>query len=316
MYKLENRLTSFSNFIGQDKIIQTLKAMINSTLVQETSFPHTLIYGAPGMGKTTLASIIANELQVNIHYIQGANIEKKSDLISVLSLIQENDIVFIDEIHSINKNVIEFLYNAMEDFVFDLILGVDDNAKAMRMRIKPFTLIGATTKLNDIAQPLKDRFGYLARVVDYTDENINQIIEKTSQDNNIEISKNSISLISKYSRQTPRLANNLLFRVNDFAISENSGIIDTKIIHTTFKSLDLYEYGLTKDHIEYMQILYEGFDELSVALDTICGLVLHSKETIVNEIEPILLFHKFILKTSRGRKITQKGIEYLKRQRL
>ncbi|QNM93317.1 Holliday junction branch migration DNA helicase RuvB [Mycoplasma sp. Pen4] len=309
------RPTSFKDFIGQTKLTKTLQIMIESAKNQNKVLDHILFYGMPGMGKTTLATVIANSLDTRIHYVQGSNIEKKADLISILSVINENDIVFIDEIHSVNKNVVEFLYSAMEDFVFDLIIGVDGNARAMRMKLKPFTLIGATTKLSEISQPLIDRFGYVARLVNYTNEDIFKILKISAKKMNLEIEDELLKYIASYSRSTPRLSNHLLNRVNDFAIA-NKTFISKPLIKKTFKYLDLYQFGLTKDHIEYLQVLKEGFEEKCVSLDVICGLLLHTKESIVNEIEPPLLLLKLIEKTSRGRRISSLGIDYLIRQKI
>ncbi|MHA3795936.1 Holliday junction branch migration DNA helicase RuvB [Mycoplasma sp. HF14] len=316
MNYLDLRPNKFSEFIGQNKLVKTLQAMMRSAQIQNKILDHILLYGSPGMGKTTLATLIAKENKSRIHFIQGANIEKKSDLISVLSVINEGDIVFIDEIHSINKNVIEFLYGAMEDFVFDLIVGAEGNSRAIRMKIKPFTLIGATTKLNEISQPLKDRFGFVGRIVNYTPEDIFKILTITRQKLSIDVSDEILKLVTSYSRRIPRLANHLLERVNDFALAHNKGIINKRIVKKTFKYLDLYEYGLTKDHIEYLEVLKEGFEEKYVALDTITGLLLHTKDSIVNEIEPPLLLLKLVEKSSKGRRITSEGIDYLIRQKL
>ncbi|SJZ45115.1 Holliday junction branch migration DNA helicase RuvB [Mycoplasmopsis verecunda] len=316
MNYLDLRPNKFNEFIGQHKLVKTLQAMMRSAKIQNKVLDHILLYGAPGMGKTTLASLIAKENQSRIHYIQGANIEKKSDLISVLSIINENDVIFIDEIHSINKNVVELLYSAMEDFVFDLIIGVDGNSRAIRMHIKPFTLIAATTKLNELTQPLKDRFGFIGRIVNYTNEDIFKILNISRNKLNIDVNDEILNIIASYSRSTPRLANHLLERVNDFSLAHNDGKITQRIVKKTFKYLDLYEYGLTKDHIEYLEILKDGFEEKYVSLDTISGLVMHNKETIVNEIEPSLLLYRLVEKTSKGRRITSEGIDYLIRQNL
>ncbi|WP_025755587.1 Holliday junction branch migration DNA helicase RuvB [Mycoplasmopsis cricetuli] len=305
------RPSNYKNFIGQERLIKTIKAMIDSSNKQNKVLDHILFYGLPGFGKTTLATIIAKETNSNIHYIQGANIERKADLISILSTIKEKDIVFIDEIHSINKNVIEFLYNVMEDFVFDLIVGVDSNARAIRMKIKPFTLIGATTKIGEIIQPFKDRFGFIGRFIDYSQKDLIQIIKNSAKISKINIEENLIKVIASHSRSTPRIANHLLQRINDFALSLNNGIINKKIILKTLKHLELYPLGLYKDHIEYLNVLKDGFDEKAVSLDVLTGIVSATKENILNEIEPILLYLKLIEKTSKGRKITAKGIDYL-----
>ncbi|CCP24068.1 Holliday junction branch migration DNA helicase RuvB [Mycoplasmopsis cynos] len=316
MQLTELRPSSFKEFIGQENLKKTLKAMIDSAKQQKKILSHLLFYGLPGMGKTTLVSLIGSEMNKKIHFIQGTNIERKSDLINVLSVINEGDIVFIDEIHSINKTVVEFLYNAMEDFVFDLIIGVEGNSRPMRMKIKPFTLIGATTKINEISQPLKDRFGYIGRLINYNDVEIFKILKNTAKRLNIDINDECIEKIVSYSRKTPRIANHLLQRVNDFAISLNEGKINLKTIKKTFKCMDLYEYGLSKDHIEYLEILKEAFFEKYASLFTLTGLARFAKEDILTEIEPILLFYELIEKTSRGRRISSKGLDYLIRQNL
>ncbi|TDV23264.1 Holliday junction DNA helicase subunit RuvB [Mycoplasmopsis mustelae] len=316
MEKLELRPQNFNDFIGQIHLKSTLQTIIESAKKQNKVLPHILFYGSPGMGKTTLASIIANEYQSNIHFVQGANIEKKSDLISMLSVINEGDILFIDEIHSVNKNVIEFLYNAMEDFVFDLIIGVEGNSRSMRMKIKPFTLIAATTKINEIIQPLKDRFGYIGRIIGYTQDDIIKILKNTCKKMQIGVETKILEQLTEYSRLTPRIANHIIQRVYDFAISHNSGVIDRKIVKKTLRSLEIYKYGLTNEHIQYLEILKDGFDQNSVSLNTISGLTIREKGDIVSEIEPILLYLNLIEKSSRGRRITSKGIDYLISQKL
>ncbi|ADE19714.1 Holliday junction branch migration DNA helicase RuvB [Mycoplasma crocodyli] len=308
--KTDLRPSNFKEFIGQNKIKETLKAMIISANTQKRVLDHILFYGPPGTGKTSLATIIANEQNAIIHYVQASNIDKKSDLVSILSTINHGDILFIDEVHGLNKVIEELLYNAMEDFVFDILIGTEENAKTIRMKIKPFTLIAATTKLNLISQPLKDRFGFIAKLNNYELIELVRILKNSAKALKIEIGESEANLICSYSRQTPRIANNLLRRVNDFKIANNKELIDFKIIEKTFDNLELYEFGLTKDHIEYLDLLRNSFDEKWASLDTMCGLLNLEKDNLLNEVEPILLYYGLIKKSSRGRQITNEGISY------
>lgn len=308
---LNFRPSSFNDFIGQNKLIVTLKTMIESSKKQNISLDHILFYGPPGTGKTTLANIIAHETNTKIHYLQGALLEKKSDVLSIFSNLNEGDIIFIDEIHSINKNLDELIYNAMEDFKIDIILGTEGNSKSLRMKLKPFTLIGATTKINQISQPLKDRFGLKARINNYSIEDIKKILTNSYQKMHINIEEKAIDLIAKYSRFVPRIANNLLKRVYDFSLVKNENNISFKTTKDAFKQIELYEYGLTSEHLDYLKILKDVFIEKWASLDSISGILNSSKEIIINEIEPILLNYKFIEKSSKGRRITTLGIDYL-----
>lgn len=310
------RPSHFDEFIGQKKLIETIKAMIFSSKKQKKCLDHILFYGLPGTGKTSLASIIANETNAAIHYIQAANVEKKSDLISILSTINEGDILFIDEIHSLNKLIEELLYNAMEYFVFDIVLGAESNAKTMRMKIKKFTLIGATTKLNVISQPFKDRFGFIAKFNPYEIDELEKIIQNSANILKIKIESKEVKYICKYSKSTPRIANNLLKRANDFRIVQEKEIIDLDILKTTFDYLDLYEFGLSKDHLDYLELLRDSFEEKWASLDTITGILSSNKENVINDIEPLLLYYRLIKKSSRGRQITSLGIDYVLRNKL
>ncbi|EFF41441.1 Holliday junction branch migration DNA helicase RuvB [Mycoplasmopsis alligatoris] len=308
--KIDLRPSTFNEFIGQAKLKETIKAMIVSARVQNKSLDHILLYGPPGTGKTSLAGIIASAQKSFIHYVQASNIEKKSDLISIFSTLNQGDILFIDEVHSLNKMIEELLYNAMEDFVFDVIIGTEDNAKTMRMKIKPFTLIAATTKINNISQPLKDRFGLVGKMHNYEDSELVKILKNSASILKLDLGQSEAEYIVSFSRQTPRIANNLLKRVNDFKIAKNKEIIDLKIIQKTFDNLELYEFGLGKDHVEYIQLLKDSFDEKWASLDTISSLLNTNKENLLNDIEPILLFYRLIKKSSRGRQITNEGINY------
>ncbi|TPI01587.1 Holliday junction branch migration DNA helicase RuvB [Mycoplasma struthionis] len=309
--KQEFRVDNFEDFIGQNKITSTLKVMLNAAKAQKKPVDHILFYGPPGLGKTSLAKIIANETNSKIIYVQGPMLEKKSDILTLFSSINENDIIFIDEIHGINKNIEEMLYSALEDKVIDVVLGVDGDKKIMRMQLKNFSLIGATTKFQNISKPLKDRFGYVGKLLPYEENEIEKIIEKSALRNKINIDNQAINFIAKHSRQTPRIANNLLKRVNDFAIYSNEKIINLKTVKETFKYLDIYLYGLYIPQIEYLKTLNLTFNKKTASLEAISSIIKDDRYTIINEIEPLLLIHKLIEKTPRGRKITQEGIKYL-----
>ncbi|TPR54087.1 Holliday junction branch migration DNA helicase RuvB [Metamycoplasma neophronis] len=307
----EFRVEQFEDFIGQHKITSTLKVMISSAKHQSRPIDHILFYGPPGLGKTSLAKIIAKQSDKNIIYVQGPMIEKKSDILTIFSSIQDNTIIFIDEIHGINKNVEELLYSAMEDNVIDVVLGVDGDKKIMRMKLKNFSLIGATTKFNLLSKPLKDRFGYIGKLINYTDEEIAEIIKKSAARNDIEIDEEAIYNIATHSRQTPRIANNLLKRVNDFAIHSNQKMIDKNIVKRSFEYLDIYPYGLYYPQVEYLKTLHTVFNKKFASLDAISSIIKDDKGSILNEIEPLLLIYKLIEKSPRGRRITQAGIDYL-----
>lgn len=309
--KIELQPSSFDEFIGQNNVKNTIKTMIASSLRQGINLDHMLFHGIPGTGKTSLAGIIANELNRQIHYVQASNLEKKSDLITILTCLNEGDILFIDEIHSLNSIIEESLYNAMEYFVFDLIIGVDASARTMRMNLKKFTLIGATTKFNMISKPFKERFGYIARFNNYTKKELCKIIRNSADKLQIEINDEEIFQISSFSNFTPRIANNLLKRCNDFRISLNKEVIDQETVRKTFYNLDLYKLGLGKEHVDYLKMLRENFNDKWVSLDTIANLMSIPKENILMNIEPLLLMHCLLIKSSRGRKISSYGIDYL-----
>ncbi|MDC8918128.1 Holliday junction branch migration DNA helicase RuvB [Metamycoplasma hyosynoviae] len=307
----EFRVENFNDFIGQSKLKETLKVMISSSQKLHQPIDHILFYGPPGLGKTTLAKIISNETKRNITYVQGPLIERKSDLLTMLSSIKENDIVFIDEIHGINKNIEELLYSALEDGVVDVVIGVDGDKRIMRMRLNKFSLIGATTKFNLVSKPLKDRFGYIGKLKNYTDKEIEKIIFNSAIRNNIKIDDASIAEIARHSRQTPRIANNLLKRVYDFTLYENKPQITLQLVKKAFEHIGIYEFGLYSTQIDYLKTLHEVFNDSYASIETIGSIVRDDRNTIINEIEPLLLYYKFIEKSPRGRRITQRGIDYL-----
>lgn len=312
----EFSINSFDEFVGQEKLISTIKIIIESAKVQKKQIDHLLFYGPPGLGKTTLAKIISKETKSNIVYVQGPLIEKKGDVLTIFSSINDNDIIFIDEIHGINKNIEELFYSALEEGTIDVALGVDGDKKIMRMKLKKFCLIAATTKINLLSKPLKDRFGYIGKLSDYSDLEIAKIIFNSATKNKIKIKNDAINFIAIHSGQTPRVANTLLKRVNDFAIYYKIDLIDLETVKKAFSYLGIYLYGLYSPQIEYLKTLHKVFNDKFSSLDAISSIIKDDKYTILNDIEPILLIYKLIEKSPRGRKITNNGIEYLKSQNI
>ena len=312
--KSEFRVKTFNDFIGQEKIKETLKVMIAGANQLHKPIDHILFYGPPGLGKTSLAKIIANETKRNIIYVQGPLLERKSDLLTLLSSFKDNDIVFIDEIHGINKNIEELLYSALEDGVVDVAIGVDGDKRIMRMKLNKFSLIGATTKFNQVSKPLKDRFGFIGKLVNYNNDEIEQIVKNSATRNSILIDEQSIIEIANHSRQTPRIANNLLKRVYDFALYEKIKEINISIVKKAFNCIGVYKLGLLQTQIEYLKTLHIVFNDSYASLDALSSIVKDDRYTIINEIEPTLLYFKLLEKSSRGRKITDLGIQYLSKK--
>ncbi|WGI37061.1 Holliday junction branch migration DNA helicase RuvB [Mesomycoplasma lagogenitalium] len=309
---LEIRPKNFDEFIGQKELVNTLKVLINSSKKRHKNLDHILFYGAPGLGKTTLAKIISLEMKEQIKFVQGSLIEKKSDVLSIFGSIKKGDLIFIDEIHSLNKNVEELLYSAMEEYVIDIQIGVEGESKIMRMKLPEFTLIAATTKIDKISQPLKDRFGYLAKLKSYSKQDMAIIIKNSSKKLKIKIDDQDIDYITTFTNSTPRIANNILKRIRDFFIYEKKEFIDRTLIDKTLKNIGIHRKGLNNLHIDYLKMVGQVFRKKSVSLDVISGILKESKENILTNIEPLLLQLNLIEKTSRGRKITDSGIEYLK----
>ena len=305
------RPKNFKEFIGQNKLKETLQVIINSSVKRKKQLDHILFYGNAGFGKTSLAHIIANTLDKKIRFVQGPLLEKKSDVLSLFCSIENGDLIFIDEIHGINKKIEEIFYSALEDYSIDIFIGPEGDQKLIRMKLPNFSLIGATTFFSKVSQPLKDRFGYIAKFDSYNLKNIYKIIRNSSKKLKIKIDKESIEKISLYSRNVPRIANNLLKRTWDFAIDSNSEKVSLKIVDKTFKSIGLYKNGLNDMHINYLKNLYKNFNQKHVSLNLILGFLNEEKNNVEKEIEPILISLNLITKNSKGRKITSEGINYL-----
>lgn len=306
-----HRPKCLNEFIGQSKIKNVLEISINSAKKRKKQLDHVLISGMQGMGKTTLANIIAYELGNKIKFAQGPQLEKKSDILTLLASISEGNIIFIDEIHGINKNIEELIYSAMEDGIIDVILGPDGDSKVIRMKLPSFTLIGATTKLSKISTPLRDRFGIILRIPHYTLDEVKEIVLKNANILNIDIAENSAIEIASHSRKNPRVAIHLLKRSLDYALSLEKETIDAETIESTFSGLGIYKFGLTETHITYLKLLSERYGKKYCSLELIAGLLSENKDAIEHDIEPILIDLYLIDKTSRGRTITIEGMHYL-----
>ncbi len=305
------RPKTFEEFIGQDKLKQVIEVMIISAKKQKKTIDHILFHGKPGIGKTSLAEIIAKELGSKIRHAQGPTLEKKADLLSLFGSVVKGDVIFIDEIHGISKNIEELMYSALEDGVIDIIIGPEGDSKIVRLKLPSFTLIGATTKLGSVSAPLKDRFGILGKLRPYSEIEIDMIVIQSARTLKWRINKSSSKLISAYSRNTPRIANNFLKRVIDFAIVGGFKAINDEVVLKTFEYLGIYKFGLTEQHVLYLKCLNDVFNEKPASLDSLIGVLGETKENIEVDIEPILLTHHLIERTSRGRRLTNKGIKYI-----
>lgn len=314
--ELENTLRprDFANYIGQTRLKKNLQLAIAAAKKRGEPIDHLLMYGPPGLGKTTMASVIANEMSAQIRITSGPAIERAGDLASLLTNLGDGDILFIDEIHRLNRSVEEVLYSAMEDFKLDIMLGKGPSARSLRLDLPKFTLIGATTRTGALAAPLRDRFGMIHRLEFYKPEEIEQIIKRSAKILEVKIDASAASELAKRSRLTPRISNRLLKRARDYADVNGDGIIDMKISAGALELLEIDELGLDPADRMLLNSIIDSYNGGPVGVETLAALTAEERTTIEDFIEPYLMQIGLIERTPRGRKVTAKTYKHLGRK--
>ncbi len=310
-YDKSIRPTNFEEYIGQTEVKENVKVFVKASLLRDKTLDHVLLYGPPGLGKTTLAHIIANELGVNIKTANGPTIEKTGDLAAILSSLEPRDVLFIDEIHRMPRYIEEVLYSAMEDYQLDIIIGNEGQTRNIKIDLPPFTLIGATTRAGDLSSPLRDRFGITCKLEYYTDEELERIVKRSSNVLEVNITDEAAKIIAKRSRKTPRIANRLLKRVADFALVDGDGEINKEVTLKALKRLGVDSTGLDKVDMEYLSSIITKFNGGPVGIDSIASTIGEECTNIEDVIEPFLLQEGYLKRTARGRIATEKAYELL-----
>lgn len=315
---LEKKLRplSFDDFAGQEQILENLKVFVQAANQRNEALDHTLFHGPPGLGKTTLANILANELQVGIKITSGPVLDKPGDLAGLLTNLEERDVLFIDEIHRLSPIVEEYLYSAMEDFKIDIMIESGPNARTVQINLNPFTLIGATIRSGLLTAPMRARFGISSRLQYYTTELLTTIVERSAAILKMPISMEAAIEIAGRSRGTPRIANALLRRVRDFAQIKGNGTIDIEIARYALKALNVDAHGLDEMDNKILNTIIDKFKGGPVGLSTLATAVSESSETIEEVYEPFLIQEGFIMRTPRGREVTEKAYKHLGKVKL
>lgn len=301
-----------NEYIGQENVKQNIKVYIEAAKMREEPLDHVLLYGPPGLGKTTLANIIANELGVNIKTASGPSIEKSGDLAAILSTLEPNDVLFIDEIHRMPSFIEEILYPAMEDFMLEIMIGGEGNTRSIRINLPPFTLVGATTRAGDLTSPLRDRFGIIEKLQYYTTEELMAIVKRTSRVLGVPIEEKAALELASRSRGTPRIANRLFKRVRDFALVEGNGTIDLPITKKALERLKIDDKGLDETDHQFLLAIIQKFRGGPVGIESVASAIGEEVATLEDVCEPYLLQQGFLKRTPRGRVATHLAYEHLK----
>ncbi len=306
------RPDSIDEYIGQSEVKENLKVFIEAAKMRGETLDHVLLYGPPGLGKTTLACIIANELEKNIKTASGPSIEKSGDLAAILSTLEPGDVLFIDEIHRMPRYIEEILYPAMEDFTLDIIVGSEGNSRNIKIDLPPFTLVGATTRVGDLTSPLRDRFGIISKLNYYTIDELKEIVKRTGRVLDVSIDEDAAIELAKRSRGTPRIANRLFKRTRDFALVMGNGNIDLNITKVALSRLGVDEMGLDEVDISLLKAIIYKFSGGPVGIEALSASIGEEVSTIEDVYEPYLLQMGYLKRTSRGRVVTKEAYDHLK----